>query len=137
MKDFKRTTYNPTAGMTHEEVTEYWINKAIEKHGDNFDYSLVGVITKKKDPCKIICKKHGVIETSFYNHLGAEKGCFYCGDESCRNTKRMTFEEFLKRLDEVNPERNFKILSREFKGRQIKNEKIYTQDEFGICKVNV
>jgi len=137
MKDFKRTKHNPTIGMTNEEVTQYWINQSIKKFGDNFDYSEVGTISKKIDPCVIICKAHGRLETSFYNHLGSGKGCFNCGDESCRNSKRMTFEEFLKRLDKVNPNRGFKILSKGFKGRQIKHEKLFTQDEFGICKVSV
>lgn len=137
MKDFKRTKHNPTIGMTNEEVTQYWINQSIEKFGNSFDYSEVGTISKKIDPCIIICKAHGKLETSFYNHLGSEKGCFDCGDESCRESKRMTFENFIKRLDEINPNRNFKILSREFKGCQIKHEKLYTQDEFGICKVGV
>lgn len=137
MKDFKRTKNNPTIGMTNEEITQYWIHQSLEKFGNDFDYSLVETISIKKEPCKIICKKHGVIETSFFNHLGSIKGCFKCGDESCRDSKRMSFEEFLKKLDKVNPNRIFKILSKEFKGRQIKNEKLFTQDEFGICKVSV
>jgi len=137
MKEFKRTKHNPTIGMSNEEVTKYWINKSVEKFGDNFDYSKVGVISIKKDPCTIICKKHGILETSFYTHLNSANGCFQCGDEKCRISKRMTFEEFIKRLDEVNPNRNFKILSKEFKSNRIKYEKLYIQDEFGICKVLV
>lgn len=137
MQDFKRTKHNPTIGMTNEEVTQYWINKSIEKFKDNFDYTEVGIITIKKDPCIIICKNHGSFNTSFERHLDANTGCPKCGEESCRNNKRMTFEEFTRRLNEVNPNRNFKILSTEFKGRQIKKEKLYTQDEFGICKISV
>lgn len=123
--------------MTNEEVTQYWINQSIERFGDNFDYSKVGVITIKKSLCTIICKKHGNFKTSFERHLDAETGCSKCGDESCRNNKRMTFVEFTRRLNDVNPNRTFKIISREFKGRQIKKEKLYTQDEFGICKIGV
>lgn len=137
MKDFKRTKNNPTIGMSNEEVTQYWTNASIEKFGDNFDYSEVGIISIKKDPCKIICKTHGLFDTSFEKHLDAGTGCPKCGDESCRNSKRMTFEEFLERLDKAHPNKAFKILSREFRGRQIKKEKLYTQDEFGICKANV
>lgn len=123
--------------MSDEEVTEYWINKSIEKYGDKFDYSEVGVISIKKDPCTIICKKHGRLKASFERHLDSNTGCPKCGDENCRNSKRMTFEEFMRRLDEAQPNRTFKILSKEFKGRQIKKEKVYTQDEFGICKASV
>jgi hypothetical protein len=137
MKDFKRTKHNPTIGMTNEEVTQYWIEKSIEKYGDSFDYSLVGTISIKKDPCKIICKEHGILDTSFYHHLGSGKGCFKCGDKSCRDSKRMTFDEFLIKLDEIFPNKSFKVLSKDFKGRQIKHEKVYTQDEFDICKISV
>lgn len=137
MNEFKRTKHNPTIGMTNEEVTEYWINQSIERFGDRFDYGEVGIISIKKDPCTIICKKHGKLETSFNNHLSSSEGCFQCGDEKCRTSKRMTFEEFTRRLDEINPNRNFKILSKEFKSHRIKHEKLYTQDEFGICKVSV
>lgn len=137
MENFKRTKNNPTIGMSNEEVTNYWIEKSIEKFGDNFDYSEVGIISIKKDPCIIICKKHGRLETSFNNHLSSSEGCFQCGDEKCRNSKRMSFEEFIKRLDKINPDRSFKILSKNFKSGRIKYEKLYTQDEFGICKVLV
>lgn len=44
MKNFKRTKNNPTIGMTKEEVTKYWIEKGVEKFGNNFDYSEVGII---------------------------------------------------------------------------------------------
>jgi hypothetical protein len=49
----------------------------------------------------------------------------------------MTFKKFLKKLDEINPNREFKLLSKSFINRQIKKEKLYTQDEFGICKIGV
>lgn len=129
--------YNPTRGMTKKEITEYWINRGIEKFGDSFDYSLVKNLSDKKSSCSIVCKVHGVMHTSFYNHLGSSTGCPDCGDSKGRDSKRMTFEEFLNRLDIINPDRRFKILSKEFKGRQIKKEKIYVQDEFGICKIAV
>ena len=48
MENIKRTKHNPTIGMTKEEVTEYWIQKSIEKFGEVFDFSEVGVITVKK-----------------------------------------------------------------------------------------
>lgn len=137
MKEFKRTKHNPTIGMTNEEVTEYWTKKSVEKYGDKFDYSYVGIISIKKDYIKLSCNKHGIFDTTFDNHLNSATGCFKCGDESCRKSKRMPFDEFLSRLDEVNPNRTFKLLSKEFKGNQIKKEKLYTQDEFGICKVSV
>jgi len=135
MKEFKRTKNNPTIGMTNEEVTEYWINRSIDKYGDNFSYANVGIISTKKDVIKIYCKNHGLVETTFNNHIASGTGCYKCGDEVCRNGKRMTFEEFLSRVDRVFPDKNFKILSKHFSSRQIKHSKVYVQDEFGICKI--
>lgn len=135
-KEYRRGKNNPTVGMTPEEVTEYWTNKSKEKFGSKYDYSKVGTIKTKKDKITIGCPTHGFIETSFNNHLRT-LGCPQCGDKKGRDSKRMKFNEFLKILDEIQPDRNFKILSRKFNGKQIKNEKVYTQDEFGICKILV
>jgi len=110
MKDFKRTKHNPTIGMTNEEMTEYWIQKSIEKFGETFDFSEVGVITMKKTPCTIICKEHGALETSFYNHLGSETGCPHCGEKSCRKSKTFTLEDFNNKLDLKYPNRSWKII---------------------------
>jgi len=130
--------HNPTIGMTMQEKIDYFIGKSIEKFGEStFDYSLVKELQTKKSSIQLICRKHGLIETSFNNHLSSGNGCFKCGDESCRNNKRMTFEEFLKKVDDVIPNKKFKILSKVFKGRQVKYERVYTQDEFGICNVKV
>ena len=135
MKEFKRTKHNPTIGMTEKQIAKYWIQKSIDKYGDNFNYDGITSIKTKKDPIKITCKKHGSMDTSFNNHLTSGTGCYKCGDENCRNSKRMSFIEFLKRIDELFPDKSFKILSREFNNRQIKHARVYVQDEFGICKI--
>lgn len=50
----------------------------------------------------------------------------------------MSFEEFIKRLDEVQSERDYKILSKRFKESSvIKNQKVYIQDDFGIHTITV
>lgn len=56
--------------------------------------------------------------------------------EKCRKSKSITFEEFLKRVDKAHLNKNFKILSKEFNNRILKDSKVYTRDEFGICFVN-
>ena len=128
MKEFKRTKHNPTIGMTDEEVTQYWIEKSIEKYGDSFDYRLVETISIKKDPCKIICKEHGVLETSFYNHLSSGTGCPHCGEKSCRKSKTFNLDIFNKKLDEKYPNRDWKVL-----GDYIHNTKhIIVEDRFGL-----
>ena len=50
--------------MTNQEK---FIKKAIIKHGDKYDYSLV-IYEKSRDKIKIICKKHGIFEQEPANH---------------------------------------------------------------------
>lgn len=137
MKEYSRGKHNPTRGMTSEEVTNYWVSKAIERYGDKFDYSKVSLINNKKDSCIIVCREHGEMETSFANHMGSNTGCAKCGGSKCRVSKRMTFEDFLKRVNNIHPNKTFRILSRSFNTNRIKNEKVFVQDEYGICKINV
>lgn len=136
MKEYKRGKHNPTIGMSPEEVTNYWVSESIKKFGNKFDYSKVGTIKIKKDKALIGCPIHGFIETSFVQHLKNE-GCPQCGDRKGRDSKRMKFDEFLDKLEQIHPNKSWKIISRKFNGRQIKHEKVYTQDEFGICKIGV
>lgn len=62
------------------ESTEEFILRAIEIHGDKYDYSLVRYenVTKK---IQIICKKHGIFEQSASSHLRG----FGC--QICKNSK--------------------------------------------------
>jgi predicted nucleic acid-binding Zn-ribbon protein len=128
MKEFKRTKNNPTIGMTNEEVTEYWINQSINKFGDNFDYNEVGVITIKKDPCTVICKKHGKLNTSFERHLDAETGCPKCGREKYLKSKTSTLEKFNKKLDLKYPDRDWEVI-----GEYIHNKiPVVVKDKYGL-----
>ena len=128
MKNFKRTKNNPTIGMTKEEVTKYWIEKGVEKFGNNFDYSEVGIINIKKDPCIIICKEHGRLETSFYNHLGSGTGCPHCGEKECRKSKTFTLEDFNNKLDLKYPNRSWKVVG-DYKHNKIP---VLIEDEDGL-----
>jgi hypothetical protein len=53
-----------------------FIKKAIKKHNDKFDYSLVNYI-KSYIKVIIICKLHGKFEQSPKNHLSGH-GCILC-----------------------------------------------------------
>jgi len=44
-----------------EKRKESFLKRAIETHGDRYDYSLVEYINTST-PVKIICKEHGVFE---------------------------------------------------------------------------
>lgn len=56
--------------------TETFINKAIEVHGEKYDYSNVNYIGKESK-VGIKCRKHGIFDQTPHNHL-AGNGCPIC-----------------------------------------------------------
>lgn len=58
--------------------TEKFIKLAKDKHGDRYDYSLVGFpLPMKQQKIPIICKKHGIFYQDIHNHLSGS-GCPKC-----------------------------------------------------------
>lgn len=101
-------------------TTEEFIEKAIKKHGDKYDYSLVEYINNRT-PVKIICNKcSGIFEQLPYNHLSGN-GCSICNPPH----KRLKHDEFVLRLSKTHP--NLEVLS-EYKS---KDEKIKVR-----CKIH-
>jgi hypothetical protein len=72
---------------------EKFINLAINKHGDKYDYSNVKY-TKSDLKIKIICSIHGEFEQYPYSHLRG-KGCKKCGKEVTKNKLSLNDEEFI------------------------------------------
>lgn len=70
-------------------TTEKFIEKAVAKHGDKYDYSLVNY-TFAAQPVKIICKIHGEFYQRAGNHLHGQ-GCPECSKERPCDT----MEEFI------------------------------------------
>jgi hypothetical protein len=62
--------------MSKKLDTDSFIEKAIEKHGKKYDYSLVNYINSRTK-IKIICEKHGQFEITPNNFL-QKKGCSKC-----------------------------------------------------------
>ena len=60
--------------------TDDWIEKAIEKHGDKYDYSKVEYINYKTK-ITIICKEHGEFMQNPYLHINSGCGCPKHGDK--------------------------------------------------------
>lgn len=58
-------------------VTEEWIKKAKQIHGDRYDYSLTQY-HNNRTKVKIICKDHGVFEQSPLKHVSNGNGCPEC-----------------------------------------------------------
>ena len=57
---------------------EGFINKAMAKHGDRYDYSMVSY-KNNRTKVSIICKDHGVFTQKTYNHVLGQ-GCPVCGN---------------------------------------------------------
>ncbi|MCK9415296.1 DUF723 domain-containing protein [Candidatus Dojkabacteria bacterium] len=62
-----------------KKTTEDFIKKAIEIHGNKYDYSLVEY-TGALNKVKIICPKHGIFEQLPNNHISKKYGCPYCNE---------------------------------------------------------
>lgn len=73
-------------------TTKQFIEKAISKFGNLFDYSETDYSGSTK-PVIIICKKHGRFEQTPTNHLSNTYGCYKCFLESAAETRRKPFYE--------------------------------------------
>ena len=85
--------------MSKKLTKEDFIKKAIEKHGDKYDYSKVDYVNSKTKVC-IICPKHGHGE--FWqipnNHLHG-KGCPRCANKATGERCRLSKDEFIKKAN--------------------------------------
>ena len=93
-----RTGIKKTSGSEASPKTiEEFIVKAIEIHGNKYDYSKT-VLTDRDDKSIIICKIHGEFSQELRNHLN-NHGCRECGKiKSVQCLKQsMTTEEFILR----------------------------------------
>ena len=76
-------------------TTEEFIRRAVEVHGNKYDYSLVeyvNLLTK----VKIICPEHGIFEQTPGNHLYGY-GCEKCAKEKNGKARALGKEEFILR----------------------------------------
>ena len=102
--------------MTNQEK---FIEKALIKHGNKYDYSLV-IYEKSREKIKIICKEHGIFEQEPANHSRGQ-GC-----PMCAGVKNYTKEEFIEKANKahnniydytlsnyINNKNNVKIICKE------------------------
>jgi hypothetical protein len=81
------------------DKTKEFIDKAIEVHGDKYDYSKVNYIDNLTR-ITIICDKHG----EFYQIPKVHKtgsGCNTCENEKTRNSKKSNNNEFIEKAKKV------------------------------------
>lgn len=74
-------------------IREEFISKAIEKHGNTYDYSDVIYLGNKKE-VTIICKKHGPFPQTPSKHMQGH-GC-----HDCNPAKKLNTEEFISKAIE-------------------------------------
>jgi hypothetical protein len=72
-----------------------FIEKAVQVHGGNYDYSLVSY-KNSKHKVQIICHLHGIFEQSPNHHLKGV-GCLQCGIERAKLKNRLSVEDFISR----------------------------------------
>lgn len=82
---------------------ESFIKRAIEIHGEKYDYSKVNY-QGRTIKVVIICKKHGTFEQLPGGHL-AGKGCRKCSTEASSNRHRKTTSNYIIELKEIHGEK--------------------------------
>ena len=85
------------SSMMKENSKNEFIEKAIKKHGNRYDYSK-SIYTKAIEPIKIICNLHGEFTTNPNKHLEGA-GCKKCG---FNNISKALIYPLNKFLEEVN-----------------------------------
>lgn len=76
-------------------VAEF-IERAKEKHGDKFDYSMINQSDINNGKVSIICRNHGVFSQKVKHHLSGN-GCKKCGLENAASSNAVSEEEFFER----------------------------------------
>ena len=84
-----------TIGLKQRSNTQEFIKKAVEKHGNKYDYSKVEYINNTSKII-IICKDHGEYTQQPNNHLMGKK-CKLCSIENIRLQNRSNTQEFIKK----------------------------------------
>lgn len=85
----------------HNKVDkERFLEKAISKHKDKFDYSLVKDFNNRYELIDIICKKHGEYKMTPETHLRT-MGCEKCAKEVMSKTTRKTPEQNIEIIKKV------------------------------------
>lgn len=84
-------------------TNEVFINKAVKKHGNKYDYSLVNYINANTK-VKIICKKHGIFEQQPNNHINGQ-GCIGCMSDNIIKARKFTKKQWIEKFKKVHGDR--------------------------------
>lgn len=89
----------PMCNPRHKMNTDKFVKKAVKKHGDKYDYSLVKYVDAETK-VKILCRKHGIFEQTPAAHL-AGQGCPDCWEERRGESINMGLNGFLEKAKQV------------------------------------
>lgn len=89
----------------YKSTTEYFISRAQEKYGDEYDYKKT-IYQDSKTPVCITCRRHGDFWISPHSHLD-NSGCPICAKEKRQKGKKTkyTLEEFITKAKETHGEK--------------------------------
>lgn len=77
-----------------KKTTEEFIKKAIDKHGNRYDYSK-SIYVKSNLKVEIICKQHGLFLQTPANHY--KYGCMECGKDRTKESRKFTILDFIEK----------------------------------------
>ena len=84
--------------MTEKNKTDIFISKAINIHGNKYDYSKVDYINAKTK-IMITCKVHGIFEQTPSNHLSN----YNC--QKCSNNFKLNTQTFIEKANQIHKNR--------------------------------
>jgi hypothetical protein len=81
-------------------TTDEFIERAINVHGNKFDYSKVRYVNSKTEVC-IICPIHGETWQKPCKHLKNKYGCYKCSIKSRADKRKLLFDGFVKKARKI------------------------------------
>lgn len=79
---------------------ENFIQKAIEIHGNKYDYSKASYV-KGNVKVEIICKEHGSFQQRPKDHIYQKSGCRKCSDRRTANINRTSINDFILKANSI------------------------------------
>jgi hypothetical protein len=86
--------------MAKKQTLQEFIDKAVKKFGNKFDYSSVEYINSNSH-VTIKCPKHGDYQQTPDRHLQSRCGCPSCGVEEISNKKQSNLKDFIKKANKI------------------------------------
>lgn len=111
----------------------YFINKAMESHGEKYDYSLVEY-KSDSEKIKIICEHGHIFEQSPRNHINNPfcKECYRIEHAKTPSDKSViSYTEKIYKINTIFDYSEVKILNR------INYSRVFTLDKYGVCISNI